>query len=91
MTISNPPNNSEFQFSHLENVGIKIISGGSDGKESACNEGDLGSILGLGRSPREGHGRPLSHSCLEDPKDRGAWLVTVHGVAESDRTEQITP
>ena len=40
---------------------------GSDGKESACNAGDLGSILGLGRSPGEGHGNPLQCSCLENP------------------------
>ena len=41
--------------------------GGSDGKESTCNVGDLGSILGLGRSPGEGHGNPLQYSCLEKP------------------------
>ena len=41
--------------------------GGSDGKESACNVGDLGSILALGRSPGEGHGNLLQHSCLENP------------------------
>jgi len=41
--------------------------GGLDGKESACNVGDLGSILGLGRSPGGGHGNPLQYSCLEDP------------------------
>ena len=46
--------------------------GGSEGKESACNAGDLGSIPGLGRSPREGHGNPLQYSCLENPMDRGA-------------------
>ena len=40
---------------------------GSDGKESTCNAGDLGSIPGLGRSPGEGHGNPLQHSCLENP------------------------
>ena len=43
------------------------FSGGSDGKESACNVGDLGSILGLGRSPGGGHGSPLQYSCLENP------------------------
>ena len=50
-------------------------------KESACNAGDLGSIPGLGRSPGEGNGNPLQHSCLENPMDRGAWQATVHGVA----------
>ena len=52
----------------------------SVGKESACNAGDLGSILGLGRSPGEGNGNPLQYSCLENPMDRGAWQATVHGV-----------
>ena len=45
--------------------------------------GDVGLILGLGRSPGGGHGYPLKHSCLENPMDRGAWCATVHGVAES--------
>ena len=47
--------------------------GGSDGKESTCNAGDLGSIPGLGRSPGGGHGNPLQYSCLENPMDRAAW------------------
>ena len=55
--------------------------GGSDGKESSCNAGDLGSIPGLGRSPGEGHGNPLQYSCVENSMDRGAWQATVHGVA----------
>ena len=41
--------------------------GGSDGKESACNAGDLGSISGLGRCPGGGHGNPFQYSCLESP------------------------
>ena len=56
------------------------------GKESACNvgdTGDVGSVLGLGRSPRGGHGNPLQYSCLENPMDRGAWWATVHRVAKS--------
>ena len=56
---------------------------GSDGKESACNAGDLGSIPGLGRSPGEGNDYLLQCSCLENPMDRGAWWATVHRVAKS--------
>ena len=51
---------------------------GLDGKESAFNAGDLGSIPGLGRSPGRGHGNPFQYSCLENPMDRGAWWTTVH-------------
>ena len=58
--------------------------GDSDGKESACNVGDRGSIPGLGRSPGEGNSYPLQYSCLENPMDRGSWRATVHGVAKSD-------
>ena len=54
--------------------------GGSEGKASACNGGDLGSIPGSGRSPGEGNGNPLQYSCLENPMDGGAWWATVHGV-----------
>ena len=43
------------------------FSGGSDGKESACNVGDLGSIPQMGKSPGGGHGNPLQYSCLENP------------------------
>ena len=57
------------------------MPGGSDGKESACNEGDLGSIPGLGRFPGEGNGNPLQYSCLENPMGRGVWQATVHEVA----------
>ena len=53
--------------------------GGSDGKESGPNVGDLGSIPGLGRFPGEGNGNPLQCSCLENPMDREAWQATVHG------------
>ena len=48
------------------------IAGGSDGKASACNAGDPGSIPGSGKSPGEGNGNPLQHSCLDNPKDGGA-------------------
>ena len=51
-------------------------------KASAYNEGDLGSIPGLGRSTGEGNGNPLQYSCLENLMDRGAWRATVHGVTK---------
>ena len=57
--------------------------GGSLGKESACNVGDPGSILGLGRSPGEGNGNPLQNSCLENSMNRRAWWAPVHGVTKS--------
>ena len=47
--------------------------GGSDGKASVYNVGDLGSIPGLGRFSGEGNGNPLQYSCLENPMDGGAW------------------
>ena len=53
--------------------------GGSDGKESACNAGDLRLIPGLGRSSGEGNGNPLQYSCLENPMDGVAWQATVVG------------
>ena len=62
---------------------------GSDGKESACNAGDLGSIPGLGRCPGEGNGYSLQCSCLENPMDRGAWWATLHRVTKS-WTERLT-
>ena len=57
--------------------------GGSYGKESACNVGDLGSIPEFGKSPGEGNGYPLQYSCLENPMDRGAWQAIGHGVTKS--------
>ena len=56
------------------------FSDGSDRKESACNVGDLGLILGSGRYPGKGNGYPFQYSCLEKSMDRGAWWATVHGV-----------
>ena len=62
---------------------FKGFPGGSDGKASAYNAGDLGLIPESGRSPGEGNGNPLQYSCLENPMDEGAWEATVHGVAKS--------
>ena len=59
---------------------IACFPGGSDGKESACNEGYLGSIPGLGISSGEGDSYPLQYSGLENSMDRGAWQV--HGVTK---------
>ena len=64
--------------------------GGSDGKESAFNTGNLGLIPGSGRYPGEGNGNPLQYSGLENSVDRGTWWATVHGVAESVTTEQLS-
>ena len=68
---------------------ISDFPGGSDGKASAYNVEDLGSVPGLGRSPGEGNGNPLQNSCLENSMDRGAWWATVHGVAKS-QTQRVT-
>ena len=73
-------------FSHvLKSLGFP---GGSDGKESACHVGDLGSIHGSGRSPGGGLGNPLQYSCLEHPLDRGAWWAVAHGVPRVGETEE---
>ena len=65
------------QFMGSQRVGHDLVSErlpcGSDGKASAYNAGDLGSIPGSGRSPGEGNGNPLQYSCLENPMDGGAW------------------
>ena len=60
-----------------------FFPGGSEGKESLFNVGDLGLIPGSVRSPGEGKGYPLQCSCIENSMDRGAWQATVHGVANS--------
>ena len=52
---------------------MQDFSGGSDGKVSAYNAGDLGLIAESGRSPVVGNGNPCQYSCLENPMDRGTW------------------
>ena len=71
---------SKYYIGNAYNRGFPGIT---EGKESACNARDLGSILGSGRSPGEGRGNPLQYSCLENSMDRGAWQDTVHGVTKS--------
>ena len=63
--------------------GLPTWAGGSAGKESAHNAGDLGLIPGLGRSPGEEKGYPLQYSGLENTLDRGTWQAIVHGVTKS--------
>ena len=63
--------------------GYMGFPGSSAGKESTCNEGDLGSIPGMRRSPGEGSSYPLQYSGLENSMDRGAWQATVHGITKS--------
>ena len=61
------------------NQGTLAFPDVSDGRESACNAGDLGLISGLGKSFGEGNGYPLQYSGLESSRDRAAWRATVHG------------
>ena len=71
-------------YLNVSSAGMRF-PGGSDGKESACNAGDLGSFPGLGRSPEKGNRKPLQYSCLENSMDRDAWRHGGH--RESDMTE----
>ena len=73
---------SQVMFIH-RSLHQRDFPGGSDGKASAYNAGDLGSIPGPGRSPGEGNGNPLQYSCLENPRDGGAWWAAVYGVTQS--------
>ena len=65
--------NSEPELLNQAPVTVGGFPGGSEGKASACNSGDLSSISGSGRSPGEGNGNPLQCSCLENPMDGEAW------------------
>ena len=64
-------------------IGHLGFPGGLEGKVSACNAGDPGSIPESGRSPGEGKGNSLQYSCLENPMDGGAWEAAVHGVTKN--------
>ena len=86
LSYSSGVQKSEIRFTRLK----KGFLGSSDGKESTCIAGDLGSIPGLGRYPGEGIGYSLQYSCLQNPMSREAWQATVHGVTEAVTTEQLT-
>ena len=65
--------------------------GGSDGKKSACNVGDPGSIPGSGRSPERGQGNPLQYSCLENPHgQRSLAGYSPWGRKQWDKTERLS-
>ena len=74
--IDNIPQN--FFFKLWQNIHVALAV-----KKPPDNAGDVGSILGSGRSPGGGHGFPIQFSCLENPVDRGVWKVMVHRVAKS--------
>ena len=61
-----------YTYAYMDYI-YTFIPGGSEGKASVYNAGDLGSIPGSGRSAGEGNGNPLQYYCLENPMDRGAW------------------
>ena len=67
------------------------LPGSLDGKESTCNEGHLGSIPGLGRSPGGGHGNPLQYSCLDNPHGQRSLVgYSPRGHQESDSIERLS-
>ena len=75
-------------FVHIH---IHGLPGGSDGKESTCNAGNLGLIPGLGRSPGGGHGNPHQYLCLENPHGQRSLVgYSPWGRKESDTTEQLS-
>ena len=67
----------------LPSLAFLGFPGGSAGKESACNVGDLGSVPGLGRSPGEENGNSLQYSCIENSVHSGAWQASVHAISKS--------
>ena len=79
----NPKGNQPWIFTGIWMTSNGDFPGSSDGKASAYNAGELGSIPGLGRSPGEGNGHPLQCSCLENPMDGGCWWAIVQAVAKS--------
>ena len=86
MRLSEKEKREDSEQPHLGICPTYTPAGGSEGKESACNAGDIrdGSLIpGSGRSSGEGNGNPLQYSFLGNPLDRGTWWATGHGVAKS--------
>ena len=71
------------EFSKCVDILSAALPGGLNGKISACNAGDTGSIPGSRRSPGEGNGNPLQYSSLKNSMDGGIWQATVHGVTKN--------
>ena len=86
-TLTVFPSISPFLFVSIYFMYLRVLtlglSGVTDGKESAGNVGDPGSIPRKGRSLGEGNCNPLQYSCLENSMDRGAWWATVQGTTKS--------
>ena len=82
---------NSLRISHLAEITCMLgFPGGSDGKESACTVGVLGSIPGLGRSPGGEHGNPLQYSCLENPRGQKSMAIySPWGHKELDMTERL--
>ena len=74
----------------MKQVKSRCFPGGSAVKKLPANAGDSGSIPGSGRSPGEGNGYPLQCSCLENPRNRGAWQISSWGHKESEMTGQLS-
>ena len=91
--ISHPTSNPPFLSTLLYLIvclAALHFPGGSDGKASVYNEGDLGSIPGSGRFRGEGNGNPLQYSCLENPMDGGAWCRLLSmGRKKSGTTDRL--
>ena len=88
LTSLNPEKEDCYKQQYLQNpssASTKGFPAGLDGKQPACNAGDLGAIPGSGRFPREGNGSPLQYSCQENFMDKGTWRATVHGITKSPK------
>ena len=75
-----------WEITREKNEGVPYSS---DGKESAYNAGDLGSVPRSGRSPGETNDNPIQYPCLETPMDRGAWRATVHASQRVGHDERL--
>ena len=90
-TLCDPIDFSPSDSSVLGDSPSSCFLGGSYGEESTCNEGDLGLIPGLGRTPGGGHGNPLQYSCLENPHGQKSLAIySPWGHKESDTTERLS-